>query len=252
MLKVAIMEDEPILLKGLLYRVDWLSNDCTVVGAAEDGAEGLNLIKQTKPDIIITDIRMPFKDGLAMLKEAKADHSFEAIILSGFGEFDYAKQAITIGVHDYLLKPVDMHELEATLQKLVQKLQAQKSNDHLTKQTKVYSHLLDLGRGSHSTYVAEIMDFIKKHYHEKVTLKAASNEIGLSTVSLNDKLKEKTGYSFNELVTRYRLTKAISLLQDEKLLIYEVAEKTGFSDYKYFSQVFKKYTGMSPKQFCGK
>ena len=56
MLKVAIVEDEPILLKGLLYRVDWLSNDCTVVGAAEDGAEGLNLIKQTKPDIIITHI----------------------------------------------------------------------------------------------------------------------------------------------------------------------------------------------------
>lgn len=80
----------------------------------------------------------------------------------------------------------------------------------------------------------------------------ASKVIGLSTVSVNTKLKERTGYSFNELLTRYRLTKAIQKLQHENSLVYEVAEQTGFSDYKYFSAVFKKYIGTSPKQFLKK
>lgn len=249
MLKVVLVEDEPIILKGLQYRIDWLANGCTVVGSAENGEEGLRTIKETKPDIVITDIRMPYKDGLSMLQEAKQTHTFEAIILSGFGEFNYAKQAITIGVHDYLLKPVDLNDLEKTIKKLVEKLVRKRNDNQITQQVKVYSDILNVQVEIHSSYVGQTMEFIQQSYCEKLTLKDASEELGLSTVSLNMKLKEKTGYSFNELLTRYRITKALDYLQDEKMLVYEVAEKTGFSDYKYFSHVFKKYTGMSPKQF---
>ncbi|WP_054711841.1 response regulator [Bacillus sp. JCM 19041] len=252
MLKVVIVEDEPILLKGLLYRIDWLKTGCTVIGSAEDGNEGLRLISELRPDLVITDIRMPFKDGLEMLKEAKCHYQFEAIILSGFGEFAYAQQAIHIGVHDYLLKPVDLNELEATLRKVVTILNEKKSAASWSEHTKVYADILDIDLESASGYVGDTMRIIKARYGEKLTMREVSDELCISSVTLNAKLKQNTGYGFNELLTRYRITKALGLLQDEKMLVYEIAEQTGFSDYKYFSHVFKKHTGMSPKQFLKK
>lgn len=191
MLKVVLVEDEPILLKGLQYRMDWLANGCTVVGLAENGADGLKTIEETKPDIVITDIRMPYKDGLTMLQEAKKRYTFEAVILSGFGEFNYAKQAITIGVHDYLLKPVDLSDLELTVKKLVEKLETKQKEDQLNQQVKAYSDLLNVQVEYPSSYVGKTMEYIQQSYCEKITLKDASEVLGLSSVSLNMKLKEK-------------------------------------------------------------
>ncbi|GAF24181.1 MULTISPECIES: response regulator transcription factor [Shouchella] len=250
MLKVIIVEDEPIILKGLLYRIDWLKTNCIVIGTAESGIEGCQLILEKKPDIVITDIRMPFKDGLEMLQETKDVCQYEAIILSGYGEFQYAQQAIRLGVHNYLLKPVDLKDFEATLHELAMSVQEKRSSS----QSNSHRHVLDLKVEwtEGSSYAADAIRYIEKHYDQKISLAMASKVIGLSTVSVNTKLKERTGYSFNELLTRYRLTKAIQKLQHENSLVYEVAEQTGFSDYKYFSAVFKKYIGTSPKQFLKK
>lgn len=247
MLKVVLVEDEPMILKGLLYRMDWLSSGCVVAGTAEDGEEGCQLIKEITPDIVITDIRMPFKDGLEMLRETKSMYQYEAIILSGYGEFAYAQQAISLGVRDYLLKPIDLDELAASLKQLTKDIQDKK----VKKQSMIIEELLSFNMDVEgtSTYAAEAVRFIKGSYDQKITLSMLSEEIGLSTVSINTKLKELTGYSFNEFLTRYRITKALDKLQHEHMLVYEVAETTGFKDYKYFSQVFKKYVGMSPKQF---
>lgn len=247
MLKVVIVEDEPILLKGLLYRVDWFKNDCVVVGTAESGEEGCQLIRDTQPHIVITDIRMPFKDGVEMLQETKSSYHYEAIILSGYSEFAYAQQAIRLGVHNYMLKPVDLGELEQSIRELVTRIHEK----HQMNQSQTALHVLHLKTEweQPATYTAAAISYIKEHYHQKVTLAMVSESIGLSTVSINAKIKQVTGYSFNELLTRYRLLKAVEKLQNETSLIYEVAEQTGFSDYKYFSQVFKKYVGQSPKQF---
>ncbi|TSB47399.1 response regulator transcription factor [Alkalicoccobacillus porphyridii] len=251
MLKVVLIEDEPIILKGLLYRMDWLHSGCVVAGTAENGVKGAQLIAETNPDIVITDIRMPFKDGLEMLKETKEIYQYEAIILSGYGEFNYAQQAISLGVRDYLLKPIDLNELAESLKRLSIEIKEHKQQENEKQQSNVMKDLLSFNVASdgEATYAAEAVRFIKRYYDQKITLVMLSEEVGLSTVSMNTKLKEATGYSFNEFLTRYRITKALDKLQNEKVLVYEVAETTGFSDYKYFSHVFKKYIGMSPKQF---
>jgi two-component system response regulator YesN len=251
MYRVLIVEDEPIIQKGLQYKFNWLQSDCIVVGCADNGVTGIESIKTLQPDIVITDIRMPFKDGLGMLAESKHEYEYEAIILTGYGEFQYAKQAIQLGVHDYLLKPIDMKELERTLAKLVSKIREREQKESVERFSRVYQDVLnvnlDIEKTSH--YVLEALDYVKRHYRQKITLKELCDELQVSAVVLNTKMKEETNYTFSDFLNRYRLIKALELLQNDKRLVYEVAEEVGFSEYKYFSQVFKKYIGMSPKQF---
>jgi len=115
-LKVLILDDEPIQRKGIAAKLASLGLPLTVAGTAADGEEGLELLRELKPDIVMTDIRMPEMDGLAFIERARqADGNLAMIVLSGYSEFEYAKRAMQFGVTDYLLKPLDDDELRAVL-----------------------------------------------------------------------------------------------------------------------------------------
>ncbi|MDO4323780.1 MAG: response regulator [Lachnospiraceae bacterium] len=112
MLKVFLVEDEVIMRNGIKRNIPWEQEGFTFVGEASDGELAWPLIKKTKPDILITDIRMPFMDGLELSELVRKEMpDTKIIILSGYSEFDYAKQAITLGVTDYLLKPITSEKL---------------------------------------------------------------------------------------------------------------------------------------------
>ena len=252
MYKVLIVEDEDIIRKGLSFKVNWLKYNCIVIGKAVDGVDGLEKIKELHPDIVITDIRMPFKDGIQMLDESKNEYDYEAIILSGYSEFEYAKQAISLGVSEYLLKPIDFDELETIITKLTSKIELkhkQKSYNGLN----AYIELLDKNHfqfdNIKTKYVHRMLDYIKTNYDKKISIHEISEEFQVSTVYLNSKFKEETNHTFNDFLNRYRMIKALEFLKSDDMLIYEVAERVGFQDYKYFSQVFKKYVGTSPTNF---
>ena len=127
MYKVLIIDDEPIIRKGLKNIINWKNFGCEVVGEAADGLDGTELIKKLLPDIIITDIKMPETDGLTMLKEikAKVPHS-KIIILTGHRNFEYVHEALKIGVTDFLLKPSKIEELTAAISRAVKELKFQK------------------------------------------------------------------------------------------------------------------------------
>lgn len=118
MFKVFIVEDEPLIRKGMLQMIEWNKLGFEVVGEAADGELAWPLIQELQPDIVITDIRMPFMDGLALSQMIK--HSFpetNIIILSGYDEFEYAQKAISIGVEHYALKPITKAQLTELLVK---------------------------------------------------------------------------------------------------------------------------------------
>ena len=97
MYKVLIVEDEDIIRKGLMFMVNWQQAGCVVAGEAADGLEGLEKIRETRPDIVIVDINMPVMDGLEMLEKSIQEYGYDAIIVSGYSEFEYARKAITLG-----------------------------------------------------------------------------------------------------------------------------------------------------------
>ena len=110
-MKIAVIEDEKPIREGLVHILNKISPEYQVVGSAENGAEGLILLEEEMPDLIMLDIQMPDMDGLQMLKEARARGIYtKVIILTAYSDFSYAKKAIELGIENYLLKPVNLTE----------------------------------------------------------------------------------------------------------------------------------------------
>lgn len=130
MFKVLIVDDEPIIRKGLKNIIDWNSMECEICGEASDGKDGMNLIDEVKPDIVITDIKMPGVDGLSMIKETKnIIPDGKIVILTGFRDFEYIQEAIKLGAFDYLLKPSRIEDINSVLKKAVEELKSQRCKD---------------------------------------------------------------------------------------------------------------------------
>lgn len=127
MFKVLIIDDEPIIRKGLKNIINWKNFGCEVCGEATDGLEGCEMIKKLLPDIVITDIRMPEVDGLSMIREIKdVVPDSKIIILTGYRDFDYVQEALKLGAFDFILKPSRIEELTAVVGKAVKQLRFQK------------------------------------------------------------------------------------------------------------------------------
>lgn len=257
MYKVVIAEDEEIIRKGLTYSIDWSSYGCFVVEEVENGKEGVEAIRMHNPDIVIADINMPIMTGLEMISETNEEFDYAAIILSGYSSFDYAQQAIELGVLGYLSKPLDINELKEAivrakkdleLKRAVQKNSVEKDEMkeiNLFKDTQIKHYDNDI--------VNKMLQYVFENYSKKVLMKDLVDELNYSETYLNRNFKEVVGTTFNEYLNRYRIQKSLELLIGEnKMSIQEIGWASGIGDYKYFRKVFKKYIGCSPKEYLNR
>lgn len=114
--RIILVDDEEEVRKGIIRKIDWNHLGFEVVGDAENGAEALEKIEQLEPEVVMTDIRMPFMDGLALTERIRQKYpSMKVLIFSGFDDFEYAQQAIKLNVTEYILKPVNVEELSEIL-----------------------------------------------------------------------------------------------------------------------------------------
>lgn len=255
MQKVLIVEDEDIMRKGLMFMPHWQEVDCIVVGEAANGQDGLEKIKKYRPDIVIVDINMPVMDGLEMLEKSIEEYGYDAIIVSSYEEFEYARKGISLGVTEYLLKPIDYNKLYEAIRKIRAKRNANTSIRQVIRQLDVEKKKLGLLNYNYdegktgNRYVDLMLNTIHERYPERLALADMSEECGMSCTYLNVKFNNETGYTFNDYLNRYRIQKAVDLLRQNQHKVYEIAYMVGFSDYKYFIKVFKKYIGCSPARF---
>jgi YesN/AraC family two-component response regulator len=129
MFSLLIVEDEPWILQGLCRAIDWEAEGFQLIGGAADGEEALALIDQHRPDLIITDVRMPRMDGIALLEEIRRRRlESRVIVISGYSEFEYAQKALKAGAVDYLLKPVQKTELVQLVRKIGQAIMEEREN----------------------------------------------------------------------------------------------------------------------------
>lgn len=253
MYKVLIVEDEDIMRKGLMFMPRWQEVDCIVVGEAVNGQDGLEKIQKYQPDIVIADINMPVMDGLEMLERSIHKYGYDAIIVSSYEEFEYARKGISLGVTEYLLKPIDYAKLYEAIRKIQAKRNADTSIQNAIRQIDVEKKKLGLldseKKKTGNRYVDLMLETIHERYPERLALADISEACGMSCTYLNVKFKNETGYTFNDYLNRYRIQKAVDLLRKNQYKVYEIADRVGFSDYKYFIKVFKKYIGCSPARF---
>ena len=206
-----------------------------VVGEANNGVMALEEIEKKKPDILFTDIRMPGYNGLELLELLrKKELDTKVVLISGYAEFEYAQSAIRNGAYDYLLKPIDQDKLQTVLERIL--------GDGSTESGNVQELVAP-------STIRKIMDEIKEHYTENITLTGLAEKYSISVSYLSELLKEHLQLSFSEYISSKRIQKAKELLADDSLSIEQIAEQTGYNDYFYFTKVFKKNTGISPSKY---
>lgn len=254
MYRVLIVEDEELIRKGLTFTFDWLKHDCVVIDDASNGKEGLEIIKKSDPDIVITDIKMPLMNGLEMIENC-SNKSFETIIISGFADFEYAKKAIHFGVNEFILKPIDHLILEETLVKLIKKIKKKKMIEKIENEVKNINefNLIDFDiyfqQSNYDTwFIPEVLEIIEKKYSKRIGVKEIAHSLEISTAYLSRKFKAETNHTLSDFLNRYRIQKSLDYFQED-IKIYEISRKVGFGEYKYFSRVFKKYLKCSPTDF---
>ncbi len=259
MLKVVIVEDEAMIRKGLVYTIDWASMNCIVVGEAGDGLEGLDIIKKSKPDIVIADIKMPYMSGLDMVRKLKRKINFETIIISGYEDFKFAKKAIDLDVFKYILKPIDEDKLKSAIKKVSAEIKKKKDFFYVIKTVKDMGNLKLLNMelylkkdDQYSKYVNRIIEHIIANYEYKISLEDLSEELLVSVSYLARVFKKSIGMTFTDFLNKYRIQKSIEYIKEKEYKIYKIAHMVGFEEYRYFISVFKKYIGCSPSEFIKK
>jgi len=260
MIRIVVVEDEVLVKKGLILTTDWQKYGCEVVGEASNGIEGINIIERLKPDIVITDVRMPGLDGIKMIENLKqTELNCEFIIITGFGEFEYAQKAVKLGVRDFLVKPIDDEDLDLALSNtckaVLDKQKIEKIRDKLdnisdSRVMLFKEYIVD--KHDDDDYVARAVKYITLNYEKDITVKTVADSLYISESYLSRLFKSKVGQTFGDYLTYYRIKKACELLKEPDGKIYEVAGKIGYKDQRYFSLIFKKLVGVTPKEFRDK
>lgn len=155
MLKVFLVEDESIIREGLRDSIPWEQYGFSFVGDAADGEMALPLIRKTRPDVLITDIKMPFMDGLELSHIVTGEMpATKIIIISGHDDFEYARQAIEIGAMQYLLKPITRSAMQKVLTEIKEKIEAEREQSNYLKKFQTEYH--------------EYEQLSKRHFFEKI------------------------------------------------------------------------------------
>jgi two-component system response regulator YesN len=391
MYRLMIADDEPKIRRGL-SRLPWQEIEVEVIAEAVDGQDALNKAKDLQPDLMLVDINMPNLTGLELIRHLKETNPECLIfIVSGYDEFDYAKEAIKLNVFDYILKPVNRKELMTVVKKGIDSLDTKIKENNFVKwaknqmiadqdhmYTQFFKQWIDGGlndyeiqqnlmalnidmskykkmliiyilpiKGEQELFLdqelltfaqlnitnevladiedkiviktekdiilsfvdiddigfdceQELIQNIKQYldqqisflqvdapmeyrqftskYHEvtqeirkkgellpivamarnylevhfsapELALTDVAKHLRVSSSYLSKLIKQEMGYSFTDLLTQIRIEKAIRLMDDPKLRIYEISEKVGYSTQHYFSAAFKKATGVSPVKY---
>lgn len=240
MIRVLMVDDEPLVRHGVVAGMDWAALGCEVVGEAQSGEEGLELARKLKPDLIITDIRMPKMDGITMMNLLREEGcAARCIVLTAHSDFEYARGALLFGADDYLLKPFRNQELTHAVARVCRKMQsAPAANAALEKK-----------EPEATGYVRQAMDYIAGHYaDENISIATIAEHLRVSEGHLSHVFKKQTGMTVTNYLTKTRIEAAMALLQSGRVKVYEAAAAVGYKDVTYFSATFKKLTGLSPSE----
>lgn len=244
MYRVVLIDDEKIIVDGLTRVIKWADYNCEVVGAAYDAAGGAALIRRLKPHIVFTDIKMPDQDGLTMLAGLKSEFpEMQIAVLTGYRDFNYAQEAIKLGVTRFLLKPSKMDELHEALSAMKERL------DKLPPDAAAGEDEPCLDRHAGSFIVNQATAYIEEHYAQKLTLQEVADKCYVSQWHLSKLINKYTGNTFYELLNNVRIEKAKTLLNDPKLKIGDIVDMVGYSDAAHFSRVFKRIVGVSANEY---
>lgn len=239
-IRLMIADDEDVVRNGLAKYIKLHTERFEKIYTAENGEQALDIILRYKPDIMLLDVQMPILNGLEVMKEAKKAGVLPAtIIFSGYDEFSYAQEAVRQGAKDYMLKPTRSSDILKRIHEVADEIQPA-----LEARRAVVSSISDK-----TNLIGRAKEYIDEHYYENISQMQVADVIGITPGYLSTLFSKNMDCGFTDYLNQVRIHHACAYLKQNSLKTYEIAFKVGFRDEKYFSKVFKKLTGVSPKEY---
>jgi len=243
-MKIIIADDEEYVrfeLKELLLEV---RSDLEITEAV-NGTELLDKLSCNSFDVAFADIKMPGFSGLEAIEKAGFENLHtEWIILTGYSDFEYARKSISLGVTEYLLKPVSRKELEDVLQKIEKNL-ARKAGKLI---------IAESADGSDITIhlVRSAERIVRERFSQQIGVAQIADELGVTPNYLSTLYKKFTHKTFTKHITDIRMTRALELLKQPGLSVKETAHCIGYSSSRHFARLFREYFDISPSEYIRK
>lgn len=235
-LRVLLVDDEIMIREGFKRLFDWAAHDCEVVGEAADGMEALSRIYALCPDIVIMDINIPIMNGLKVIQLSRIKHPETAyVIVSGYDDFSYCREALRLQITDYILKPVNYDEFGSCIDNLKISLfeRGVKHSDSALEERSIN----------------QLTRYLQEHLSEEISLSVLADEFHLSAQYISQLFKSEIGVNFLTYLTNIRMENAKKLLLATSLPISDISERSGYGDYRVFTKAFKKSEGVTPSQY---
>ncbi len=251
MYKVLLVEDEVIIREGLKKLIEETVGGFKVTAQAGNGREALEQLGGWMPDVLITDIRMSEMNGIDLIKRVREQYpELPILIISGYGDFEYAKQALRYGVAEYLLKPIDRVELAQFLDKLKRKWEATRKLEGSSAPTRGGESPPDVTPDKDQRQIIrKVKELINQRLDQEITLQYLADQVHLNQKYLSHLFKTETGQHFSDYVAETRMNQARRLLKQTNMKVYEVAAMCGYANTKHFTVAFKQVVGLSPSEF---
>ena len=243
-MKIIVVENEQRAREGIIRLIGMLSPEYEIVARASNGETGLELIVQLEPDVVFTDIKMPYMNGVELIRAVRSRGlRTEFVVVSAYADFKMAQQCISLDVADYLLKPLTRSDMETALSRIQARLDGRRvypaaEPDSLRKQ---YPDAHPL--------VLRALDAIQSGYGGKISQKGLAQQLGISPEYFSYLFSIHVGEPFSYFLRRYRIQQALLLYRRKDVDRKSVPYAVGFSDPKYFNRVFREFTGKTPSEY---
>lgn len=253
MYKVLLVDDEPAILRSEKRAIMNRTKGFEVVGEAHDVKKAISLYNQLQPHVVLTDIRMPGKDGISLVKyiyENKKDFPTLCIVVSGYSDFDYVRNSFIYDAYDYLLKPINPSKFEELFKRIQNEIERriEAKTDSYTENEEISSEKII--KCGYQDLVDRIQHYVENNLAGDNSIAAICKEFSISQPYLSKIFRKAKNCTYIEYLTNVRIKKAKELLlHRQDLLISDIAAQLGFSDQFYFSKVFKSEEGCTPSEF---
>lgn len=233
MIRVMLVEDEISTLSLLKLVVNWEEFHMKIVDEAMNGREALFRIEESRPDLVITDIKMPIMDGIELAEKIEKQYPWiKVMIITAYDDIRFAQQALRTGVADYILKPIKRQEVKEALERIREQMEKHRSEEN------------------GSNLMEQVREYLEEHYSEStLSLTVVAEKFYLNPSYLSRAFRKKHGITLIDYLNQIRIEQACILLMESNWKIYQIAERVGIPNPDYFGRCFRKKMGISVREY---
>lgn len=236
-----LVDDEELILDEFIRTIPWMDNGFEIVGYNTNPQNAIIEIESLHPDVVFCDLKMIGMDGNELIKTLKADGTdCEYVMISAYDSFENVRAFFQQSGFDYVLKPVQLDDIQLVLERLVLRLRENKPSSS------------DIGKSKEHTYFDEIIAYIDENFASKITLDMLAKKFGFSKNYICNLFSKYYCTSLTCYLTEKRMSYAKELLKDKNRLLKDIAIECGYKEYVQFYKMFKEYYGISPKEMIEK